>query len=81
MLGAIEADDPLAGKVEGVEVIDVERGSAAVSAGLRKGDIIIPVNRQPVKSIEDVRRAAEAGKQGILLNIRRGNGALFLVIQ
>jgi len=81
VLGVIEDNHPLAGKVEGVEVIDVERGSAAARAGLRQGDIIISVNRQPVSSVEEVRRAAEAGQHSILLNIRRGNGALFLVIQ
>ncbi len=81
VLGAIEETHPLAGRVEGVEVLDVERGSPAARAGLRKGDIIVTVNRQPVKRIEDVRRAAAKGKHGILLNIRRGNGALFLVIR
>ncbi len=81
VLGRIEPGHPLAGKVEGVEVIDVERDSPAARAGLRKGDIIISVNRRLVKSVEDVRRAAKKSKHGILLNIRRGNGALFLVIR
>ncbi len=81
VLGAITDNHPLAGRVEGVEVIDVERGSPAARAGLRKGDIIVTVNRQPVSSVEDVRRAAAKSKRGILLNIRRGNGALFLVIR
>jgi len=81
VLGMIEPGHPLAGKVEGVEVIEVERGSPAARAGLRKGDIILSVNRKPVKSVEDVRRAAQHRNHGILLNIRRGNGALFLVIR
>ncbi len=81
VLGAIEDHHPLAGRVEGVEVLDVERGSPAARAGLREGDIIVSVNRQPVKSVDDVRRAAAKSEHGILLNIRRGNGALFLVIR
>ena len=56
--------------LQGVEVIDVERGSTAARAGLPQGDMIISVNRQPVKNIEDVRKAAKAGQHGILLNIR-----------
>lgn len=69
-----------AGKVEGVEVIYVERGSAAAKAGLRQSDIITWVNRQPVKNVDDVRRIAKSNQHGILLNIRRGDGALILVI-
>jgi len=80
VLGAIETGHPLAGKVEGVEVIDVEHGSQAARAGLRKGDIIVSVNRQSVKSVDDIRKAAK-GNKGVLLNIQRGNGALFLVIK
>ncbi len=81
VLGRIEAGHPLAGKIQGVEVISVERGSKAAHAGLRRGDVIVSVNRQPVKSVDDVRLAAKNEKHGILLNIRRGNGAFFLVIR
>jgi serine protease Do/serine protease DegQ len=81
VLGPITDNHPLMGKVEGVEVVDVERGSPAANAGLRPGDIIVSVNKQPVKNVDEVRRAAESGEGGILLNIRRGDGALFLVIR
>ena len=80
-LGAIEENHPLAGKVEGVEVIDVDEGSPAAEAGLKKGDIIVSVNREPVKDLDDVRRAAKENSRGLLLNIRRGDGALFIVIR
>ncbi len=80
-LGPITPDHPLAGQVEGLEVLDVERGSVAWQAGLRRGDIIVSVNRLPVKTLEDLRRAVKAGRDGLLLNIRRGAGALFIVIR
>ncbi len=81
VLGAIEPGHPLAGQVEGVEVLEVKRGSPAWVAGLRKGDIIVSVNRQRVKSVADVKRAVRQGRDGLLLNIRRGDGALYLVIR
>ena len=81
VLGAIEPGHPLAGQVEGVEVLEVKRGSPAWVAGLRKGDIIVSVNRQRVKSVADVKRAVHQGRDGLLLNIRRGDGALYLVIR
>ncbi len=80
-LGPITPDHPLAGQVEGLEVLDVERGSVAWQAGLRRGDIIVSVNRLPVKTLADLRRAVKAGRDGLLLNIRRGAGALFIVIR
>ncbi len=81
LLGTIEPNHPLAGKVQGVEVINVKRGSPASRAGLRRGDIIVSVNRIPVNTVDDVRKAMKTAANGILLNIRRGNGALFLVIR
>jgi S1-C subfamily serine protease len=79
-LGDIEPSHPLAGQVTGVEVLEVELGGPAWEAGLRKGDIIVSVNRQPVQSVDDLEKAIKAGSNSILLNIRRGDGALFIVI-
>jgi S1-C subfamily serine protease len=67
--------------VKGVEVLEVEEGSPAWTAGLRKGDIIVSVNRQPVESMGDIEGAIKKGGHGILLNIRRGDGALFILIR
>ncbi len=79
-LGAIDADHPLFGQVEGIEVLDVEHDSPAWDAGLRKDDVIVSVNRHPVKDLSDMRRAAKKSG-GLLLNVRRGNGALFLLLK
>lgn len=58
-------------KAEGVVVESVEPGSAAQEAGLRKGDVILEVNRQKVRNEKDYRSAMERTKPG--------QGALFLV--
>lgn len=80
-LGDIEENHPLFGKVTGVLVHDVEQGSASWSAGLRRGDIITSVNRNRVKNIGDLKKVMKRNGKSLLLNVRRGNGALFLFIQ
>jgi S1-C subfamily serine protease len=80
-LSAIGPGHPLAGEVAGVEVVDIAPGSPAWHAGLRKGDIIMSANRTPVDDIRSLEKAIGSGRQGLLLNIRRGDGALFLVIR
>ena len=80
-LGSIAPSHPLAGRVEGVEVIQVERGSSAAFAGLQEGDIIVSVNREPVRNLEELRAAIKESKGELLLNVRRGDSALFIVIQ
>ncbi|MGX2040021.1 DegQ family serine endoprotease [Methylocaldum sp. MU1018] len=80
-LGAIEPGHPLYGHIEGVEVTGVERGSPAWMAGLRQGDIITSVDRRPVKNLEEFRAAAESSKDVLLLNVRRGDSALFIAIE
>ncbi len=78
-LGPIVEDHPLAGKLKGVLVQDVDPRSPAARAGLRPGDVITSVNRKPIDSVDELRRAA-AGAPQLLLHLRRGNGALFLVL-
>lgn len=79
-LGPIAEDHPLSGRAEGVQVLEIERGSPAASAGLRPGDVIMAANRQPVRSVNELRNISEGGGQ-LLLHVRRGNGALFVLLQ
>ncbi|MBE0509136.1 MAG: DegQ family serine endoprotease [Chromatiales bacterium] len=68
------------GTVQGVAVVGVQPGSPALRAGLREGDIIAQANRQPISDLDSL-RAAVKPREGLLLNIRRGNGAMFLMLQ
>ncbi len=67
--------------VPGVQVVEIESHSPASLSGLRRGDIITSVNRQVVNDIETAKRAAETVQRGMLLNILRGDTALFIVLQ
>lgn len=65
----------------GIMVLDVERGSPVYAAGLRKGDIIVSINRQRVRTIKEGKQLAHLNQNAILLNIQRGGNALFLLLQ
>ena len=72
-------EDTARGSLVGIEVIDVKRKAA--SSGLQKGDIILSVNKQRVKSIRDLKAAVKKKRDAILLNIQRDSRGLFLLIQ
>lgn len=65
----------------GVLVQSVERGSPAARTGLRPEDIIIAVNRKPVDSMAAFEKLAGVKEGQLLLHVRRGNGALFLIVR
>jgi len=62
-------------------VADVTRGSAAWNARLRKGDLILSVNRAPVKTLADIKKMVSFSDKQILFNVQRGQTALFILIQ
>jgi Do/DeqQ family serine protease len=80
VFGEMDSDHPLAGRVEGVLVREVAPGSPAANAGLMPGDVVTSVNRRPVTSLEGFKALAGAKSGQILLHLRRGRGALFLLI-
>lgn len=82
LTGAVLADLDKAsrGRAKGVLIAEVETGSPAWRNGLRKGDIIVSANRKSVESVEQLQQAVN-GSRTLLLNIRRGNGALFLYLK
>ena len=81
VFGPLTPSSPLYGEVKGVLVVDVEEGAPAWNAGLRAGDVITTVNRRPVREPDDIVRVVEETGPSILLNVRRGDGALFLLIR
>lgn len=76
----ITQGNPLYGKIQGVLVADVDPSSPAWRAGLRKGDVIVSANRRVIKSLSDLEKVVK-GSHTLLLNIQRGNMALFLYLQ
>jgi len=81
LLGEIQNNHPLFGRTPGVEVLEVKPDSPAWHAGLREKDVIVSINRSAVESLEHVTTILERTKRSLLLNIRRGNGGLYLVLK
>jgi serine protease Do len=70
-------------RVEGVVVTAVEPGSAGDEAGIRRGDIIVEVDRKAVRSIDDYKKAVAGVRKGrgVLFLVRRGDNTLFLALK
>ncbi len=65
---------------KGVQILTVEQRSAAAQAGLRPGDVIVGVNRQPVESVAEFRKLAAQKDSQILLQVQRGQNMFFVVL-
>ena len=69
--------------LKGVVVTQVDPGGSAADAGLRRGDVILEVNRQPVKDADGYRKAVKAVGKGksVLFLVRRGDNTIFLAVK
>jgi serine protease Do len=69
-------------KTTGVVITQVEPESPAAEAGLRSGDIIREVDRQPVHNADDFIQKLEKAKtqDTILLSLQRGETRLFAAV-
>jgi len=69
-------------ETRGVVVADIDPSSHAAEAGLRAGDVIQQVNRQPVKSVRDFDHAMTSAKKDdpTLLLINREGNTLFVAV-
>lgn len=80
LTGTLLANTPPNTPAEGVMVEKIHTASYAFQAGLRPGDLLVMANRQPIKTVDDL-RAATQGRKELLLNVQRGNGAFFLMLR
>lgn len=67
----------------GLAITDVRSGSPADLAGLTSGMVITEADRQPVKTVDDLRKILDKKPldKGVLLLVKSTNGSRFVVIQ
>ena len=68
---------------EGVLITRVKLNSAAEDAGLARGDVVLEINRQPVRGMADYRQQVQGAKAGdtLLFLIYRRGGSLFVPVE
>jgi S1-C subfamily serine protease len=66
----------------GVVVAEVDPAGPAAEAGIQPGDLILEVNRQPVRSPGDIKAALQKSGSGpVLMLVAREGRTLFLAVQ
>jgi serine protease Do len=68
---------------EGVVITGVQRGTPADVAGLSEGMVIREVNRQTIKTVDDLKKALDAASldQGLLLRLQTSDGSRYVAIR
>ncbi len=80
-LTEIPADVKPRGGTDGIYVAEVERGSKAYRAGLRKGDIIREVDRTKITSIPDFEEAIDDKDGPMALTVEKNGNTQFLAVR
>ena len=67
----------------GVVVVDVDRGGTAAEAGIRRGDVIVSMNRKKVTNSSEYQRIIQQAGHGSSMTIlvRRGNASIYFAIR
>lgn len=68
------------GMVKGAGVLDVDEMSNAWISGLRRGDVILEANGQPVNNVDALTQIAKSNPQRLLLKVGREHAVIFVVI-
>jgi len=74
-------NDNSAKKQTYVYIYEVEQGTAAWYGRLRKGDVVLSINKRRVSTLEDVSKAIRSKDAPLLMNIQRGREALFILLK
>lgn len=67
--------------VKGVKVTNIDEKSQAARYGLQKDDIILGLNRQPIRNLGELRKALEQEPNVLALEVKRSDNILYLIIR
>ena len=76
--GATRQRYDLPANVSGVIITVVYGNGTAAEAGLRMGDVIMQVNNQPIKNVQDFSHAIKNADESVLLLINRGGKTIYV---
>jgi serine protease Do len=80
-VGDITSDMDIPSNVKGAVITDVDPDSASARAGLSKGDIIMDLNRRPVKNADEaVKLSSEIKGPKVLVRFWRNGSSLYVVV-
>jgi serine protease Do len=70
-------------EAEGVKITSITSGSPGERAGLHRGDIILELNRTPVRTMDDYQRLIKnlAPDTPVLILLKRGSGTIYVSIK
>lgn len=69
------------GRVDYLEVMQVDKSSNAQESGFRVGDIIYSINKQLTRNFDEVFALVESNGKGMIMNIQRGNRELYILLK
>jgi serine protease Do/serine protease DegQ len=81
LLADIAEGTPYYGRLEGVRVVKILPRSPASRAGLRKGDIILGVNRYPIANLTELEEVLRGSRGGLWLNLFREGSQLYIMVR
>ena len=67
---------------DGLIVTEVDQAGPAAEAGIARGDVVLEINRQVVKTVDEVQSALDrAGQRPILLLLARRGGTVYITVR
>jgi serine protease Do len=65
----------------GVVITRIDNGSAAARAGLRPGDVLLEIDRQPIDGVDAFKRSWSSAKGKVLVLVHRRGATTYLVVE
>ncbi|VFP86444.1 serine endoprotease DegP [Candidatus Erwinia haradaeae] len=67
--------------IKGVQIETLTTGSAAAQIGLKRDDIILGVNQQPISNLTELKKVLDSKPTVVALSIKRGENLIYLLMQ